>query len=164
MRLESFNGSRRQADGSAALLGLRFPQFDDPAIACERAPDAYGAVLNIHVLPSQCQQLSLPHSGGNGEDVQGFEPVAVCRLKKSGRLFGSERTHLLRSGPWRSDRFGDVAWNHVPLQSLGQRLVQDGVHLMDRRGAESMVEPVTIEAMHVCGGELLEPDPAKCRP
>jgi len=72
MRLESFDGSRRQADGSAALLGLRFPQFDDPAIACERAPDAYGAVLYIHVLPSQCQQLSLPHSGGNGEDVQGF--------------------------------------------------------------------------------------------
>jgi len=49
----------------------------------------------------------------------------------------------------------------VPHHGTCERFVQDGVHLVDRRGAESGVEPVAVETLHMRRGELLELDRAE---
>ena len=46
-----------------------------PTAPGQRTPHARHSVLQVHVLPPERQQLSLPHASMNGEDVQRFETV-----------------------------------------------------------------------------------------
>ena len=43
----------------------------------ERAAHAEHAVFEIYVVPPEGQELALPQAGGDGQDVEGFEPVTA---------------------------------------------------------------------------------------
>ena len=78
---------RSQAYRATALLRLRLPQGVESAGPRQRAPDAHGGVLQIDVLSLEGQQLSLPHAGVDGENVEGLELVALRCIEELARLY-----------------------------------------------------------------------------
>lgn len=87
----------------------------------------------------------------DGEHVEGFEtsPGFACRLKKPSGLVSRQRVHLLRRGRGRLDRVCRVAGDEVPPYGLGERLVHDVVHLLDRGAGEPGVETISAEPLEV---------------
>src|SRR5919112_2642217 len=73
MRSQGFRGLRGETYGPAALFVFRFAERYFPAAPGQRAPHAQDVVLHVHVLPPECEHLSLPHTGVDGEYVEGFE-------------------------------------------------------------------------------------------
>src|SRR5215211_5907083 len=57
--------------------------------------------------------------------------------------------HLFRRGRGSFYRVRRAAGDEVPLDRLGERLVQDVVHLLDGRAREDRVEAVTIETLEM---------------
>src|SRR5215211_5466736 len=64
--------------------------------------------------------------------------------------------HLFRRGRGSFYRVRRAAGDEVPLDRLGERLVQDVVHLLDGRAREDRVEAVTIETLEMEGVQVRE--------
>src|SRR5215217_8057758 len=101
MRSQGFCGLRCETYGSAALLGLRFTERHFPAAPGQRASHAHDGVLHVHVLPPEREQFSLPHTGVNGENVEGFEAVFGGCVEQPARFVNGESDHLLWDWSWR---------------------------------------------------------------
>src|SRR5215211_838648 len=64
--------------------------------------------------------------------------------------------HLLRRWPWSLDIISGVAGDEVPSHSLGKRLVQDMVDLLDRRAGEAGIQALAVEALNLECVHVLE--------
>src|SRR3712207_3044947 len=53
------------------------------------------SALEVHVLPTQAQELALAQTGGEGEDIKRFEAVPLSHLEEPLGLFGGERVNPL---------------------------------------------------------------------
>jgi hypothetical protein len=61
-----------------SLLGLRWREFS--RAADQGVPDLEPAVVEIDVLPPECEQLALTHPRRHGEAVQDLQSVATGGL------------------------------------------------------------------------------------
>ena len=77
---ERFQGSLRESHGAASTLGLRRGKDRSTLRGGKGAPHLQSPDLKVNVIPFEPQQLSLPQPGGNGQDVEGFEAVALRGL------------------------------------------------------------------------------------
>jgi hypothetical protein len=74
--------------------------------------------VEIDVGPAQPEQLALAHAGGDRQDVERLQPVAVHGLQEGSCLVGGENAELV-AGPSRwGDQFGDVAWDQAPSDGV----------------------------------------------
>ena len=110
-----------------ALLGFRFAERYFPAAPGQRAPHAQDVVLHVHVLPPECEHLSLPHTGVDGEYVEGFEAVFGGCVEQPVRFVGGESNYLLRDRFWRLHHVGHVTWGEMPVYGLRETATQDVV-------------------------------------
>jgi hypothetical protein len=68
----------------AARRGLE----DVPAAGLgECAPDLQGSSFKVQVFPLEALQFAATEPGGNGHDVEGFQPILSRRLEESLDLF-----------------------------------------------------------------------------
>jgi hypothetical protein len=65
--------------------------------------------LQIHVLPLERQELTLPQAGGDGKYVEGLQTVARYRAQERPHLVSGEGLYLLSAGLWRLHGRGGVA-------------------------------------------------------
>ena len=80
MASERFQGGLRESHGAASTLGLRRGKDRSTLRGGKGAPQLQSPDLKVNVIPFEPQQLSLPQPGGNGQDVEGFEAVALRGL------------------------------------------------------------------------------------
>src|SRR5215212_1548561 len=99
VRLEGFHGGAGEIDGTAALLGLWLPQGHLTPRAGEGAAYTEYAALEIHVLPLEGQELALAQAGSDGQDVEGFEPVAAGSFEEAASFLRAQGLYLLSSVP-----------------------------------------------------------------
>src|SRR5215216_2544108 len=79
----------------AALRGLE----DVPAAGLgERAPDLQASSFEVQVFPIEALQFAATEPGGNGHDVEGFQPIFSRRFEESPDLFTVQRPYLVSAG------------------------------------------------------------------
>src|SRR5215218_6012250 len=82
----------------AAPRAARLRRCEDEAVLGygERPADLEGAVVEVHVVPLQPEQLSLTESGVYRQHVKGFETICglVRDLEQELGLLRRERAHL----------------------------------------------------------------------
>jgi hypothetical protein len=72
----------------------------------------------VDVGPPEPEQLPFAHPGGEGEDVEGFQPVALDHVQEVSRLVGGEGDEVMAGlARWR-DQFGGVAGDKVPAHRV----------------------------------------------
>jgi hypothetical protein len=87
----------RRIDRRLFLVFGSLDEYYPTATPGQYAPHAHDGVLHVHVLPPQGQQFSLPHAGGDSEDVERFEAVSTGCFEQPARLGDGESTYLLLS-------------------------------------------------------------------
>src|SRR5215212_10098741 len=109
---EGFDGDYSEPDRAAFLV---FGRADDHARAVPRPlhlpSHREPASPEVHVLPSEAEQLGLAASAGDGQDVEGFQTVMLRRLEEPPDLFGSEGLDLPLTCTGQAGSVGDVVGN-----------------------------------------------------
>ena len=83
MLLEVAHRELGQHDGSPRAAGLRLNDLE-PAIDTLYGPqDVKLPRSEIDVIPAQGEQLTAPKAGGQRQDVQGFQPLAVDHFEQA---------------------------------------------------------------------------------
>jgi hypothetical protein len=89
----------------------------------------------VHVLPSQPQEFTLPHTRCDGRDVQRIVGTRALRLReKEPHLFVIENAHLRPGRPRRVHEIAGVTTEEPPPHCMAQGLVEDPVMVKNRRG------------------------------
>ena len=97
----------------------------------------------VDICPSEPEQLPFAHPGGEGEDVEGFQPVSLDRLQEASCLIRGEGDEVVVSlARWR-DQLGSVAseamkaetWLPILTLVLGWAGAQVTEVLKDRRAS-----------------------------
>lgn len=145
------DGDTREQDLPARRLGLELPD------------QVHGPRCEVHVRPSQPEQLTLAHPGGDRQDVERFEAVAIDRPKEGLRLVGREDMELEASSAWRRDGLGDVALHEAPPHRVAERMVEDPVELEHGTGRQPGLEPVRVELLEMERAQAREALPADGR-
>src|SRR5829696_4300075 len=138
MAPEGFQGCLGELHGATAAFGLRSPEHWSTLRGSQGAPHLQRPGLKVNISPLEAEQLALTQPGVDGEDVEGFEPVAPHGLEQYLHLLCGQRSYLLLPDLWRPDRFGGVAWNEAVGGGLLERLVQCDVDILngERRKAD----------------------------
>jgi hypothetical protein len=87
MAFESGQGILRKLYGASLTV---FGQLEYVPLSGqgERALDPQRTGLQVHIFPTQPQQLALPQAAVYGQNVKGFEAVPAYGFKKCTRLIG----------------------------------------------------------------------------
>src|SRR5215218_1314386 len=119
--------------------------------------------FKIHVFPLEGQELALPQTGSDGNDVEGLHTVALDCIEERPHLIPREGLHLLSAGLWRLHGRGGVARNQTVVSSLFERLAERAVDVQHASGSKAGIELLPVEPAHVIGRESFESEPAKRR-
>ena len=151
---EGFQGRLRESHGAAAALGLRRGKDRAALRGGQGAPHLQSPGLKVNVVPLEPEQLSLPQPGGNGQDVEGFEAVAL-RAPRTASLTcsGGQRSHLFPAYLRRLDGLGGVARDKAVRDGLLERLVERDVDVLDGARRESGIKLLAVESAHVGRGQ-----------
>src|SRR5215208_464552 len=134
MAPEGLQGRRGELHGSTTAFGLRSPKHRATLRSGQRAPHLQRSGLKVNVAPLEAEQLALPQPGVDGEDVEGFEPVAPHGLEQHLHLLCGQRLYLLFPDLWWPDSLGGVARNEAVGDGLLERLVQSDVDILNGTG------------------------------
>jgi len=108
----------------------------------------------VDVGPSEPEQFPCAHAGGEGEDVEGFQPVALDRLHEASCLVWGEGDEVKAGLARWGDQLGGIAGDKIPAHRIPEGVMQDPVQLHDRGGRESGPHQFTVELV-----ELPRPEP-----
>src|SRR4028118_1680726 len=156
MLSESFGGVLGELDRPPALSGLGGAYEELSAVLRDRAPYRERLLFYVHVFPAQRQKFALPEAGMQGHHVESFQTVAPDDLQEPSRFVAGERMDFFGVSSWRVHVVGWVLRHVYPPHGLLQGLVQRLVHLVNRRGAASGIQPGAVEARHVRRTQGLE--------
>jgi len=136
-------------DRPPALCGLGGAYEELSTVLRYRAPYRERLLFYVHVFPTQRQKFALPEAGMQGHHVESFQTAASDGLQEPTRFVAGERVDFFGVNSWRVHVGGGVLCHVSPPHGLLQSLVQRLVHLVNRRGATSSIEPGAVEARHV---------------
>ena len=111
----------------------------------------------VDVCPPQAEQLALPHAGGERQDVQRLQPVALDGVEEASCLLGGERREVVSRFARRGDQFGDVAADEVPAGGVAQGVMEDPVQLQHGGLGQPRAHAVRVQLLQVPRVELGEP-------
>lgn len=112
----------------------------------------------IDRVPLQSQQLTPPHPRVERQAPECDVYVAVSHRQEAGGLSRVPTLHLGLGPRRRCHSLGYVAGEQIPVDSLLQRLVQDGVDKARRLGAEAPISEGRVQLLDLQGAER-----AQCR-
>src|SRR5919112_3803588 len=137
----------------AAPRAARLRRCEDGAVLGygERPADLEGAVVEVHVVPLQPEQLSLTEAGVYRQHVEGFEavPGLVRHLKQEIGLLWRERVNLFAGRLRWLHGLGGIAGYQSIHHRLLEGLVERGVDVADCAGRRSRLQLLAVEASHV---------------
>jgi hypothetical protein len=76
------------------------------------------AGLEVHVLPAQSQELSLPQAGHDRQVHEGSEGRAIGGPQQAPHAIGVQGSYFLAPGAWRLHSVGGVARYQLPLKGM----------------------------------------------
>ena len=106
-----------EPDEGLPLLKLAFSVPLQGFCGLQQAP------VEVDVLPLEAKELALPGAGGDGNDVERFEPILTDGLKQRLDLIRAKRLDLLSTHLRRLDGVRDVAGEQSVVDSLLERVV-----------------------------------------
>ena len=132
-----------------------------PSTTLERVLNAQRTGVEVHVDPSQAEQLTLSHAGTNRGGIEGLEPISAERIEERPNLRRAEGSDLPLGLAWRVNKGGHVADDLALLRSPSEGDPQDGVHVPDSGGGEARpgTEPCQ-QGLDVLGAEPCQWQPA----
>src|SRR5919112_255399 len=149
----------------AAPRAARLRRSEDEAVLGygERPADLEGAVVEVHVVPLQAEQLSLTEPGVYRQHVEGFKavPRLVRHLKQEIGLLWRERVNLFAGRLRWLHGLGGIPGYQAIQHRLLEGLVERGVDVAYRAGRRSRLKLLPVESAHVGRREGLQLYPPK---
>src|ERR671921_737619 len=137
----------------AAPRAARLRRCEDGAVLGygERPADLEGAVVEVHVVPLQPEQLSLTEAGVYRQHVEGFKavPRLARHLKQELGLLWRERVHLFAGRLRWLHGFGGIAGYQAVHHRLLEGLVERSVNIADSAGRRSRLQLLAVESANV---------------
>src|ERR687897_697734 len=123
-----------------------------------------GAVVEVHVVPLQPEQLSLTEAGVYSQHVECFEsvPGLVRHLKQELSLLRRERVYLFAGRLRWLHGLGGIPGYQAVHHRLLEGLVERGVDVAYRAGRRSRLQLLPVESAHVGRREGLQLYPPEC--
>src|SRR5829696_1950903 len=117
-----------------------------------------GAVVGVHVVPLQPEQLSLTEAGVYRQHVEGFEsvPGLMRCLEQELGLLRRERVHLFAGRLRWLHGLGGIPGYQAVHNRLLEGLVKRGVDVAYRAGRRSRLQLLPVESAHVGRREGLQ--------
>src|SRR5829696_7472769 len=157
MASEGVQGVLRELYG-ASLAILRWLEHVPALGQGERAPDLQRTGLQVHIFPTQPQQLALPQAAVYGQNVKCFETVPAYGFEERSCLLRGEGVDLLPLGPRGLDAVSDVAGDQPVRHGVLQGLAQRGVDVLNCPGTRAALELLAVQATRVGSSQVLELD------
>jgi hypothetical protein len=110
-----------------ALAALRGFEYVTIFWLGEHAPDLQGSTFEVQVFPFETLQFATTEPGGNGHDIEGFQPILSRGLEESSDLFTVQRPYLFSTGAWWLHRCSGVAGYQAVVRSLLECLAKSPV-------------------------------------
>lgn len=133
------------------------------AFLLELPADSDGPPVEVHTVPAQAQGLPLPHTGEQGDGIQGLEPVPPDGLEESGDLCIIQRLQLWPLHPGQLAGIGGIEAEIAHLDGLLERLVEHAVDVLYRLCRQAGPAPFRfsngiVEALDGGSGQSIQPD------
>jgi hypothetical protein len=153
---EGFQSGLREFHCAAAALGLGRGKDRAALHGGKGAPHLQSPSLKVNIIPFEPQQLSLPETGGDGQDIEGSEAVTLRGLEQCLHLVRTQRSYLFAPYLRRLDDLSGVARDEAVGDGLLERLVKSDMDVLDGARRESIIKLLAVESAHVGRGEVLE--------